>query len=403
MINSIKEALVELKNGRMVIVVDDENRENEGDLVIPAECISPESINFMISHAKGLVCMPMLDADLQRLKLNQMVDNNTDNHQTAFTVSVDHKSNSTGISAFDRTNTIRELINNDNTAKDFRRPGHIFPLQARNGGVLKRAGHTEAAVDLARLTGFHPSGVICEIINPDGSMARLPELMIFAEKWQLKLITIKDLIEYRLHNESSVKRETGDIDLPTKWGDFKMIGYSCSDSNEPHIALIKGNPTGSVKPVMCRVHSECFTGDLLGSLRCDCGDQLSNAMQKIDKNEEGIIIYLRQEGRGIGLLNKLKAYELQDEGLDTVEANKALGYPAEMRHFKIAADMLKDLKIEKVELMTNNPLKIKHLKECGIEVVRKVHEFESTCTNFNYLQTKKEKMGHLLKHISITN
>ena len=310
MINTIEEALYELKKGKMVIVVDDEDRENEGDLIIPAECVSPESINFMISNAKGLVCMPMTDEDLQRLKLDQMVSQNTDNHQTAFTVSVDYKSNSTGISAFDRAATIRELINSNNTDKDFRRPGHIFPLRANKGGVLERAGHTEAAVDLSRLAGFHPAGVICEIINSDGSMARLPELIEFAEKWQLKLITIKDLIEYRLQNESSVKRETGEIDLPTKWGNFKMIGYSSSDSNEPHIALIKGNPAGTVKPVMCRVHSECFTGDLLGSLRCDCGDQLSKAMQKIDENGEGVLIYLRQEGRGIGLLNKLKAYKL---------------------------------------------------------------------------------------------
>ena len=403
MINTIEEALNELKKGKMVIVVDDEDRENEGDLVIPAECISPESINFMISQAKGLVCMPMTGKDLQRLNLDQMVAKNTDNHQTAFTVSVDHKSNFTGISAFDRAATILELINSNNTERDFRRPGHIFPLRANKGGVLGRAGHTEAAVDLAILAGFHPAGVICEIISPDGTMARLPELMEFAEKWQLKLITIKDLIEYRLQNESSVKRETGEIDLPTKWGNFKMIGYSSTDSNEPHIALIKGNPAGNVKPVMCRVHSECFTGDLLGSLRCDCGDQLTNAMQKINENGEGVLIYLRQEGRGIGLLNKLKAYELQDEGLDTVEANKALGFPAEMRKFKIAADILKNLKINNVELMTNNPLKINHLTECGIEVVRKIHEFEPTCTNFNYLQTKKEKMGHLLKQISITN
>lgn len=403
MINSIEEAIYELKKGKMVIVVDDEDRENEGDLVIPAESVSPEIINFMISQAKGLVCMPMIEEDLKRLKLDQMVLQNTDNHQTAFTVSVDHKSNSTGISVYDRAATIRELINFNNIEKDFRRPGHIFPLRANKGGVLERAGHTEASVDLARLADFHPAGVICEIINSDGTMARLPELMKFAEKWQLKLITIKDLIEYRLQNESSVRRETGEIDLPTKWGNFKMIGYSSIDSKEPHIALIKGNPIGSDNPVMCRVHSECFTGDLLGSLRCDCGDQLSNAMQKIEKNDEGVLIYLRQEGRGIGLLNKLKAYELQDEGLDTVQANKALGFPAEMRQFKIAADILKDLKINKVELMTNNPLKIKQIRECGIEVVRKIHEFEPTCTNINYLQTKKEKMGHLLKQISIIN
>ncbi|MDO9577952.1 MAG: bifunctional 3,4-dihydroxy-2-butanone-4-phosphate synthase/GTP cyclohydrolase II [Candidatus Cloacimonadales bacterium] len=400
MINTIKEALQDLKHGKMIIVVDDENRENEGDLVIPAECVTPEAVNFMISQAKGLVCMPMIEQDLQRLGLEQMVFQNTDNHQTAFTVSVDHVSNTTGISAFDRAATIKALSDPTQKPKDFRKPGHIFPLQARVDGVLERAGHTEAAVDLARLAGFHPAGVICEIINPDGTMARLPQLEIFAEKWDLKVITIKNLIEFRLQHDSSVERETGKIDLPTKWGNFQLISYSSSDAKEPHLALIKGNPAESENPVLCRIHSECFTGDLLGSLRCDCGDQLSDAMSQIEKNGEGVLIYLRQEGRGIGLLNKLKAYELQDDGLDTVQANEALGFPAEMRQFKIAADILKDLKIRSVELMTNNPLKIDQLRECGIAVQRKIHEFEPTCSNIDYLQTKKEKMGHLLQKVS---
>jgi 3,4-dihydroxy 2-butanone 4-phosphate synthase / GTP cyclohydrolase II len=400
MINTIEEALNDLKLGKMVIVVDDEDRENEGDLIIPAECVTPEVINFMISHAKGLVCLPMLERDLLRVGLNQMVMNNTDNNQTAFTVSVDHVSNTTGISAFDRAVTIQELINPSSQEKDFRKPGHIFPLQAKQGGVLERAGHTEAAVDLARLAGYHPSGVICEIIKLDGSMARLPDLELFAEKWQLKLITIKDLIEFRLHTDSSVQRETDEIKFPTKWGNFKMIAYSSADAKEPHIAIIKGNPADENRTVLCRIHSECFTGDLLGSMRCDCGDQLTDSMKQIEKKKEGVLIYLRQEGRGIGLLNKLKAYELQDNGLDTVQANEALGFPSEMRQFKVAADILKDLKIDSVELMTNNPLKINQLKECGIKVERKVHEFEPLCTNINYLQTKKEKMGHLLQKVS---
>lgn len=399
MINTIEEALNDMKQAKMVIVVDDENRENEGDLVIPAECASPEVINFMISRAKGLVCLPMIELDLQRLGLHQMVVQNTDKHQTAFTVSVDHVSNSTGISAFDRATTIKALIDPTCKVSDFRKPGHIFPLQSRNGGVLERAGHTEAAVDLSRLAGFHSAGVICEILNLDGTMARLPQLEVFAAEWGLKLITIKDLIEYRLLHDSSVTRETGEIDFPTQWGNFKMIGYSNSDSNEPHLALIKGEPANSDEAVLCRIHSECFTGDLLGSLRCDCGDQLSNALQKIEENGEGVLIYLRQEGRGIGLLNKLKAYELQDNGMDTVQANQALGFPAEMRQFKIAADILKDLKIKSVELMTNNPLKIKQIEECGIVVERKIHEFEPTCSNIDYLQTKKEKMGHLLQKV----
>lgn len=397
MFSTIETALEDLKKGKIIIVVDDENRENEGDLVLAAEFATPEAINFMISHGKGLVCVPMEKTDLERLNLTQMVEKNTDNHQTAFTVSVDHVSNSTGISAFDRSNTIRALINPDCGKEDFRKPGHIFPLQAKEGGVLDRPGHTEAAVDLARLAGLYPAGVICEIIKDDGSMARMKDLEIFAAHWNLPIISIQELIRYRLLHDSSVKIETRDIDLPTKWGRFKLVAFSSHDSPEPHLALVKGHPETSENPVLCRIHSECFTGDLLGSQRCDCGDQLAEAMTQIEQKGEGILIYLRQEGRGIGLLNKLKAYKLQDEGLDTVQANEALGFPSEMRRFKIAADILKQLNIFQVELMTNNPLKIKELQECGIRVDRKTHEIEPTCFNSHYLKTKQEKMGHLLK------
>ncbi|MCF7794448.1 MAG: bifunctional 3,4-dihydroxy-2-butanone-4-phosphate synthase/GTP cyclohydrolase II [Candidatus Cloacimonetes bacterium] len=400
MLNTIEEALEDLRNGKMVIVVDDENRENEGDLLMAAEFATPEAVNFMITHGKGLVCMPMLENDLNKLGLKQMVKENTDNQQTAFTISVDHKSNTTGISAFDRSETIRNLIHPESTENDFRRPGHIFPLQAKNGGVLERAGHTEAAIDLTKSAGLTPAGVICEIIKENGQMARLPDLIVFSQKWNLKLISIEDLIKFRKMPESSVKRETSEINLPIKWGNFKIVAFSSQDSREPHLALIKGNPERSENTVLCRIHSECLTGDLLGSLRCDCGDQLSRAMEKIERNGEGVLIYLRQEGRGIGLLNKLKAYELQDEGLDTVQANEALGFPPEMRSFKIAADILKDLEILQVELMTNNPLKIRELRDFGIVVERRSHEFDPTCCNSYYLQTKKEKMGHLLKKVS---
>ena len=400
MINKIEEALEDFRQGKMLIVADDENRENEGDLILAADFVTPEAINFMITNGRGLVCVPMTGEALQRLGIGQMVQQNSDNHQTAFTVSVDHITSTTGISAYERSATIKALIDPQSTEKDFRRPGHIFPLQARAGGVLERAGHTETTVDLARLAGLQPAGILCEIVRDDGKMARLPDLEKFAQKWNLKLITVKDLIAYRLQHESWATRETGLIDLPTKWGKFKLVAYTSADAKEPHIALIKGDPAKADHPVLCRIHSECFTGDFLRSLRCDCGDQFSDAMTQIEKNGEGVLLYLRQEGRGIGLLNKLKAYELQDNGLDTVEANEALGFPAEMREFKVAVDILHDLGIDSVELLTNNPLKIKQLEEGGIQVQRTPLEFAPTCCNGHYLQTKKEKMGHLLQKVS---
>ncbi len=401
MFKKIEEALSELQQGNMIIVIDDEDRENEGDLVLAAEFVTPKKINFMISEAKGLVCVPMKKDDLNRLELEQMVCKNTDNHQTAFTISVDHISNTTGISAYDRARTIKELSNPKNRAKDFRRPGHIFPLQAKRKGILQRAGHTEATIELLELAGLQPTGVICEIINHDGTMARLPDLQNFAKKWHLKIISIQDIIEYQKNKRSCVQRETTNINLPTKWGNFRLFSYTSLRSNEPHLALVKGNPAKSKEPVLCRIHSECFTGDLLGSLRCDCGDQLATALEKIEKKGEGILIYLRQEGRGIGLSNKLKAYELQDKGLDTVEANKVLGFPAELREFKIAADILQDQKINSVELLTNNPFKINELKKYNIAVDRVPLEIKPNCNNENYLKTKKNKMGHLLKNVSV--
>ncbi len=396
--SSVDVALDDLRAGQMVIVLDDENRENEGDLIIAAQFATPQAINFMITHARGLVCMPMMAKDLARLNLPQMVATNTDNHHTAFSVSVDHASTTTGISAHERSATIHALISQDSAAEDFRKPGHIFPLQARDGGVLQRRGHTEAAVDLCRLAGLHPAGVICEITNDDGTMARLPQLRTFALKWHLHIITIADLVKFLRKNQSLVQRET-EINLPTRWGNFTVRAYSSPDSAEPHLALIKGDPTNAAAP-LCRVHSECLTGDLLGSLRCDCGDQLHEAMTAIDAAGCGILIYLRQEGRGIGLLNKLKAYALQqNQGLDTVEANIALGFAPELRDFKPAADILKDCGVSSVTLMTNNPLKIDHLEQCGIAVQRKALEVSASCQNQEYLRTKRDKMGHILENL----
>ncbi len=394
-LNTIKEALEDLKNGKMVIVVDDEDRENEGDLVLAAEMVTPEAINFMITHGKGLVCMPMEEKDLNRLNLSLMVQKNTDTHQTAFTVSVDYKDTSTGISAYERALTIKELINPDRFPEDFKRPGHIFPLQAKDGGVLIRPGHTEAAVDLAKLSGLYPAGVICEIILEDGTMARLPQLLKMAEKWDLKIISIADLIKYRQKFEKQVER-VAIVNLPTKFGEFTMSAYSAPDSNEPHLALVKGDLSDD-NPILVRVHSECLTGDVFGSERCDCGEQLARSLQKIDELGRGVLLYLRQEGRGIGLLNKLKAYELQEEGYDTVDANLKLGFEAELRDFSVGAAILQDLGIHQIKLMTNNPLKITGLTENNIEVVeREPLEIPPTCANVGYLTTKKERMGHLL-------
>ena len=396
MLNTIEEAILDIKNGKMIIVVDDENRENEGDFVMAAEKVTPEAVNFMISKGKGLVCTPMLKQHLEKLKIFKMTSGNTDPYHTAFTVSVDHKTTKTGISAGERATTIKSLTNPLAMPTDFNRPGHIFPLIAKKNGVLDRPGHTEASVDLAKLAGLFPAGVICEIVDENGKMARLDRLKILAKEWDMKIISIEDLIEYRRKNFAVVEK-VSELNLPTDFGTFKMYAYQAEDALEPHLALVMGN-LKSKEPILTRIHSECFTGDVLGSLRCDCGIQLQTALQKISEKGEGIFIYLRQEGRGIGLKNKLKAYELQEKGLDTVEANIELGFDAELRNFAVAASILKDLKVTKVRLMTNNPLKISDLEKAGIEaVIREPHEIAPTAINLNYLQTKKNKMGHLLK------
>ncbi|WP_315067461.1 bifunctional 3,4-dihydroxy-2-butanone-4-phosphate synthase/GTP cyclohydrolase II [uncultured Clostridium sp.] len=392
--NSIEEGLKDIKEGKLVIIVDDEGRENEGDLVIPAEMATGENINFMIKYAKGLVCAPVEEEIAVRLGLNPMVERNTDNHETAFTVSIDHKDTTTGISAFERAHTINELV----TAKekdDFRRPGHVFPLVAKNGGVLERRGHTEASVDLAKLAGFKGAAAICEIINDDGTMARRDDLIKFAKEHNLKIITIEDLVKYRTQEHLSVIKEV-EAKLPTKYGDFKVVAFSEKNSLKCHLALVKGDIKVE-EPILVRVHSECLTGDALGSRKCDCGEQYVAAMEMIAKEEQGILLYMRQEGRGIGLLNKLKAYALQDTGLDTVEANLALGFKDDMRDYKISADMLKILGISSVRLITNNPDKIEGLEKNNIKVVERVPiQMQSNKNDEFYLKIKKEKMNHLL-------
>jgi len=395
MLNKIIDALDDIKNGKMVIVVDDENRENEGDFIIAAEKITPKAINFMITKGKRLVCVPMLNSSLKKLGLPQMVENNSDTFETAFTISVDHKSCKTGISAFERATTILELTKEN--SNEFKTPGHIFPLRARTNGVLEREGHTEAAVDLAKLAGFKPFGVICEIIDDDGNMARLPRLIELAKEWEMKIISIKDLIEYRKKTESILK-PVSKVNMPTKFGDFTLYAFRENRSSEPHLALVKGDIKDSSDSILVRVHSECLTGDVFGSKRCDCGTQLQQAMKQIDEKGKGVLIYLRQEGRGIGLFNKLKAYELQEKGADTVQANIELGFEPELRDFAVAAKILKYFKIEKVNLLTNNPLKISDLEENGIKVKKRFPiEIQPSCTNEFYLKTKKEKMGHLLE------
>jgi 3,4-dihydroxy 2-butanone 4-phosphate synthase/GTP cyclohydrolase II len=393
--NSIEEGLKDIKDGKLVIIVDDEGRENEGDLVIPAEMATGENINFMIKYARGLVCAPVEEEIAVRLGLNPMVERNTDNHETAFTVSIDSKDTTTGISAFERAHTINELV----TAKerdDFRRPGHVFPLVAKNGGVLERRGHTEASVDLAKLAGFKGAAAICEIINDDGTMARRDDLIKFAKEHNLKIITIEDLVKYRTQEHFSVTKEV-EAELPTKYGDFKVLAFSEKNSSKCHLALIKGNIKAE-EPILVRVHSECLTGDALGSKKCDCGEQYAAAMEMIAKEDQGILLYMRQEGRGIGLLNKLKAYALQDAGLDTVEANLALGFKDDMRDYKISADMLKILGISSVRLITNNPDKIEGLEKNNIKVIERVPiQMLSNKNDEFYLKIKKEKMNHLLE------
>jgi 3,4-dihydroxy 2-butanone 4-phosphate synthase/GTP cyclohydrolase II len=398
--DSIESALQELKYGRSIIVVDDEGRENEGDLICAAQFATPDMINFMAVYARGLICLAMMGDRLDALDLPLMVTNNTDNNQTAFTVSIDaatHLGVGTGISAEDRARTIQITINPSTKPTDLRRPGHIFPLRSREGGVLKRAGHTEASVDLARLAGLYPAGVICEIQNPDGSMARLPELIEYAQLHNLKIISIADLISYRLYHERFVRRETI-ADFPSQFGKFQIYAYHNTLDNSDHLAVVKGKPEEfKDKPVMVRMHSECLTGDALGSLRCDCRLQLQAAMKMIESAGLGVVVYLRQEGRGIGLVNKLKAYSLQDLGMDTVEANEMLGFAADLRNYGVGAQILNDLGVSQIRLITNNPRKIAGLKGYGLEVVDRLPLLiEANDYNSAYLATKASKLGHLL-------
>ncbi|KGP92538.1 3,4-dihydroxy-2-butanone 4-phosphate synthase [Pontibacillus chungwhensis BH030062] len=397
MFDSIQDALNDLKQGKVVIVCDDEDRENEGDLIALAEHATPEVINFMITYGKGLVCTPVTEELAERLELFPMVERNTDPHGTAFTVSIDHKTTSTGISAAERSVTVQQLLNKEAKSQDFKRPGHVFPLLAKEGGVLRRAGHTEAAVDLAKLAGGQPAGVICEIIKDDGEMARVPDLRQMADEHNLKMVTIQDLIQYRNREDKLVQREV-EINLPTEYGEFRAVGYSNEIDGKEHVALVKGDIKPG-EPTLVRVHSECLTGDVFGSYRCDCGPQLHAALKQIDEAGQGVLLYMRQEGRGIGLLNKMHAYKLQEQGLDTVEANEKLGFAADLRDYGIGAQILKDLGITKLNLLTNNPKKITGLKGYGLEVVDRVPiQMDQRLENERYLSTKQSKLGHLFHY-----
>ena len=395
MLDSIESALEDIKNGKLIIVVDDEDRENEGDFITAANNATPEVINFMSTHGRGLICAPITEERCQELNLQPMVMNNTSLHETAFTVSIDLLGNgcTTGISAQDRSKTVMALVNPDTKPEDLGRPGHIFPLRAKKGGVLRRTGHTEATIDMARLAGFEPAGVLVEIMNEDGSMARLPELKKIAKKFDLKLISIKDLIEYRLKKETLIKEEVR-VQLPTKFGVFELIAFEQLNTGEIHMALKKGEWEKD-EPVLVRVHSSCMTGDILGSLRCDCGDQLHHAMKMVEEAGKGVVLYMNQEGRGIGLVNKLKAYKLQEQGRDTVEANLELGFDMDERDYGVGAQILRHLGVSKMKLMSNNPRKRAGLLGYGLEVVDNVQiEIKSNPHNEKYLQTKKDKMGH---------